>query len=254
MRSWSPPPSWSPDAGPAALSPSGASFPRVPGGRRRTPCCGGRCALVFAFLAAAIGSNGFTAVRLLSQALFGELVLLPRGSPRCSGGEPSGPGRRSSRSGARCCSRPTPRPTTASRRTSTFAATPSICRTGVRSAGSSGSCSSRTSRPTASGRTRSGRSAPPREQRADLVVLTGDYVQPRVGGSRQRGHRRPQSPVAERARSRRGSGPLRCAATSTSTGRTSSMAPGSRRCPARSSTRPLRGRRHALPDRAHAGA
>lgn len=36
----------------------------------------GALALVLAFLAAAIGSNGFTAVRLLSQALFGELIAL----------------------------------------------------------------------------------------------------------------------------------------------------------------------------------
>ncbi len=34
------------------------------------------CAVLLAFLAALFGSNGFTAVRLLSQALFGELLVL----------------------------------------------------------------------------------------------------------------------------------------------------------------------------------
>ena len=146
----------------------------------------GALALAFAFLAAAIGSNGFTAVRLLSQAIFGELILLLAWITALLW-------RRAFRPWAAVVAlgctmllaayaeayhrEPTDLHV---RRYSIDLSHGRAVRGQLRIVQLSDIQADRIG-PYEEGAIRTAA-----EQRADLVVLTGDYVQPRVGGSRQR--------------------------------------------------------------------
>ena len=143
-------------------------------------------ALALALLAAVLGSNGFTAVRLLSQALFGELIVLAAWIAALlwrRGHRPWAAGL--ALAGTLLLAAYTEayhrEPTDLQvRRYAVDLSQGRRVRGQIRIVQLSDIQADRIG-PYEEGAIRTAA-----EQQADLVVLTGDYVQPRVGGSRQR--------------------------------------------------------------------